>query len=54
MTAQEYWEHFALGFHPNPMGYYVYAKMVGSYIDYIIRHHMKDFAKVGFIGTTTD
>lgn len=27
---------------------------VGSYIDYIVRHHMKDFAKVGFIGTTTD
>lgn len=49
--TQDVREHFALGFHPNPMGYYVYAKMVGSYIDYIIRHHMKDFAKTGFIGT---
>ncbi len=44
-------DNFALGFHPNPMGYYVYAQMVGSYIDYIIRHNMKDFAKVGLIGT---
>jgi hypothetical protein len=25
--------------------------MVVSYIDYIIRHNMDDFAQVGFIGT---
>lgn len=49
--SEEVREHFALGFHPNPMGYYVYAKMVGSYIDYIVRHNMKDFAQAGLIGT---
>lgn len=42
---------FSLGFHPNPMGYYIYAKMVGSYIDYIIRHNMEEFAQTAFIGT---
>jgi len=35
----------------NPMGYLLTAKYVMSYIDYIIRHNMEDFAQVGFIGT---
>ncbi len=35
----------------NPMGYLFTAKIVGSYIDYIIRHNMNDFFDVGFIGT---
>ncbi|MBR4865196.1 MAG: SGNH/GDSL hydrolase family protein, partial [Clostridia bacterium] len=42
---------FFLGGHMNPMGYMLTAKMVVSYIDYIIRHNMADFAQVGFIGT---
>ncbi len=37
--------------HLNPMGYMLTAKMVTSYIDYIIRHNMNDFKEVGFIGT---
>lgn len=41
---------FYLGGHMNPMGYILTAKMTMSYIDYIIRHNMEDFAQVGFIG----
>ncbi len=44
-------EKFFLRGHMNPMGYLLTAKMVASYIDYIIRHHMEDFKEVGFIGT---
>ncbi|MGN0989807.1 MAG: SGNH/GDSL hydrolase family protein [Eubacteriales bacterium] len=40
-----------MGGHMNPMGYMFTAKMIASYIDYIIRHNPKDFAQVGFIGT---
>ncbi len=42
---------FYLGGHLNPMGYILTSKMVISYIDYIIRHNMEDFAQTGFIGT---
>ncbi len=42
---------FFLGGHLNPMGYMLTAKMVMSYIDYIIRHKPDDFSQVGFIGT---
>jgi len=44
-------ELFYLFSHQNPMGYLLTAKMMASYIDYIIRHNMKDFKQVGFIGT---
>lgn len=44
-------EKFALGFHPNAMGYYVYALAIGNYIDYIIRQNYRDFFEVPFIGT---
>ena len=44
-------EHFFMSGHMNPMGYILTAKMVMSYIDYIIRNNPKDFAEVGFIGT---
>ena len=42
---------FAMGFHPNAMGYYVYALAIGNYIDYIIRENTKDFFEIPFIGT---
>lgn len=42
---------FAMGFHPNCMGYYAYALMIGNYIDYIIRKNPKDFFEIPFIGT---
>ena len=41
---------FALGFHPNAVGYYSYALMVGNYIDYIIWQNPEDFFEVPFIG----
>lgn len=44
-------ELFYLFDHLNPMGYLLTAKMVASYLDYIIRHNMKDFIQTGFIGT---
>lgn len=39
---------FAMGFHPNAMGYYSYAVMIGSYI---VRRNPTDFSEVPFIGT---
>ena len=44
-------EKFFLNGHMNPCGYILTAQMTMSYIDYIIRHNMKDFAEVGLIGT---
>ena len=41
---------FYLNGHMNPMGYRLTAKMVESYIDYIVRHNPEEFYQVGFIG----
>ena len=41
---------FYLGGHLNAAGYILTAKMIESYIDYIVRHHFDDFAQAGFIG----
>ncbi|MBQ1223212.1 MAG: SGNH/GDSL hydrolase family protein [Oscillospiraceae bacterium] len=41
---------FYLYGHLNPMGYRLIAKMVESYIDYIVRHNPEDFYQLGFIG----
>ena len=48
---EEYKAKFYMTSHLNPAGYILTAKMVISYIDYIIRHNMDDFKRVGFIGT---
>ncbi len=40
-----------LGGHMNPCGYMFTAKLMCSYLDYIIRHNMQDFRQVGLIGT---
>lgn len=45
-----YQEKFMLNGHLNPCGYALTAKMVMSYIDYIIRRNIMDFNYVGFIG----
>ena len=37
--------------HMSPTGYVLAARMIESYIDYIIRKNPKDFKQVGFIGT---
>ena len=44
-------ENFFLGGHMQPCGYILTARMVASYMDYLIRHNMKDFKQVGFVGT---
>lgn len=48
---EEYEKNFHLGRHLNACGYLLTARMVMSYIDYIIRNNMSDFKQVGFIGT---
>ena len=47
----EFRKQFCLGGHLNPMGYVLFAKIIASYIDYIIRHNYEDFKQVGLIGT---
>ena len=46
----EFRRNFFLAGHMNPAGYILTAKMVISYIDYIVRNNPEDFAQVGFIG----
>ncbi len=47
----EFKRYFWLGGHMSPMGYIFSAKVIMSYMDYIIRSRPEDFAQVGFIGT---
>ncbi len=47
----EFKNNFYLGGHMNAAGYVLTAKMIMSYIDYIVRQSPEDFADVGFIGT---
>lgn len=47
----EFREKYYLHGHMNPMGYIFTAKLIDSYIDYIIRTNPSDFRNVGFIGT---
>lgn len=44
-------KHFFLYGHMNAQGYLLTARMIDSYIDYIIRHNPEDFALVPYIGT---
>ena len=44
-------EKFYLYGHMNASGYILTARMVDSYIDYIVRHDPEAFRRVGFIGT---
>jgi hypothetical protein len=50
MYTEEYCEEKALYGHLNPMGYIFSAKMIDSYMDYIIRKNPDDFRRVPFIG----
>ena len=45
---EEFRAKFFLNGHMNPMGYALMAKIMMSYIDYIIRHNMTDFNMLGF------
>lgn len=50
VNDEAYNKRFSLG-HLTPMGYVLTARMIESYIDYIIRKYPEDFNQVGFIGT---
>lgn len=50
VNDEAYKKVFRLG-HLTPAGYILSAKMIESYIDYIIRQNHDDFSQVGFIGT---
>ena len=43
-------KRFYLGSHMSPAGYSLVAKLVMSYIDYIVRSNFESFAQVAFIG----
>ena len=47
----EFKKNYFLYSHMSPAGYLMTAKLVDSYIDYIIRHNPNDFKHVAFIGT---
>lgn len=47
---EEFKKHFYLYGHMNAEGYILTAKMIDSYIDYIIRRNPDDFRRVPFIG----
>lgn len=50
VTDEAYREKFYLNGHLNPCGYVFSAKLIMSYMDYIIRHNIQDFTYVSFIG----
>lgn len=48
---EEFKHTFFLENHLTPAGYVLTADIVMAYIDYIIRHNIRDFDEIGFIGT---
>ena len=48
---KDFYKTFGLGGHLNSMGYLLTARMVVSYIDYIVRSDLPRFARVGCINT---
>ncbi len=44
-------ERFYMNDHLNAAGYLLTAQMLASYIDYIVRHNMRDFREIGLFGT---
>ena len=48
---QEFQKVFFLEGHMNPAGYVFTADIISAYIDYIVRHNIRDFNEIGFIGT---
>lgn len=48
---EEFRKKFFLYGHMTPSGYILTAKMIDSYIDYIVRHNPDDFRTIGFVGT---
>ncbi len=48
---EEFRKNFFMGGHMNAMGYVFIARIIASYIDWIIRNNFEDFNEVPFIGT---
>lgn len=48
---EQFRERFYLYGHLNPSGYILTAKLIDSYMDYIVRHHPSDFKTAAFINT---
>lgn len=48
---KEFEKKFYLHYHLNASGYILTARIIDSYIDYIVRHNPQDFQNVPFIGT---
>ncbi len=48
---EEFKNKFYLHGHLNASGYILTARIIDSYIDYIVRHNPEDFQNVPFIGT---
>ncbi len=51
---EEFFNNFFLGGHLTPTGYLLSAKMIASYIDYIIRNNPEDFKQIGLISATDE
>ena len=51
---EEFKERFFLGGHMTPAGYIYTAKIIASYIDYIVRHNYNDFKLTAFIQAEED
>lgn len=49
--AGDFGKHFNLYGHMNASGYILFAQLVDSYIDYIVRHNPDDFANIGLVNT---
>ena len=47
---EEFRKKFYLYGHMNPSGYILTARIIDSYIDYIVRHNPEEFRKAGLIG----
>ncbi|MCI2049889.1 MAG: SGNH/GDSL hydrolase family protein [Lachnospiraceae bacterium] len=48
---EEFRRNFSLNGHRSPAGYYLTARMIMGYIDFIIRNHPEEFREAGLIGT---
>ncbi len=48
---EDFHKRFYLNGHMNASGYLFTARLIDSYIDYLIRHNPADFAEVALIGT---
>ena len=51
VQTAEFKEKFYLEGHLNPCGYVLFAQLIMSYIDYIVRHNIEDFKRTAFINT---